>query len=136
MYLTYEEYLACGGSLGETDFEAAEFRARKRIDRLTDGRVRAMAERGSDDPGEGAVIPEAVKRAMMTIIRADAAVGVDAQAGAPPVAAFNTDGYSERYSDPQARTAALERQLNGELARLLCGETDDEGTELLYRGIV
>ena len=124
VYLTYEAYQSYGGTLGEADFNRAEFRARKRIDELTDGRVQAMA-----------AVPEAVKLAMMSIIRADGAVGADAQAGSPPVAAFATDGYSERYAAPAERTAALEKQLNAEIRRLLTGETDDEGVGLVYKGI-
>jgi len=42
MYLTYEEYLARGGALSEADFIDAELRARKRVDRLTGGRLEAM----------------------------------------------------------------------------------------------
>ena len=124
MYLTYEEYLAYGGTLAEGDFNLAEFRARKRIDYLTDRRVAAMAE-----------VPEAVKLAMMSIIRVDGAVGVDAQAGAPPVASFSTDGYSENYGSAADQTANAERQLNEEIRRLLYGEKDDNGVPLLYRGL-
>ena len=32
MYLTYDEYVAYGGTLDEADFALAEFKARKRID--------------------------------------------------------------------------------------------------------
>ena len=124
MYLTYAEYVAYGGTLGEADFVLAEFRARKRIDYLTDSRVAAMEE-----------IPEAVKLAMMSVIRADAAVGVDAQADAPLVASFSTDGYSESYGSADSRTATLEKQLSAELRRLLYGVLDDYGVPLLYRGI-
>ena len=62
MYLSYEEYLAYGGTMAEADFNLAEFRARKRIDRLTDSRVAAME-----------AVPEAVKLAMTSIPRATAA---------------------------------------------------------------
>jgi hypothetical protein len=125
MYLTYEEYRAYGGTMTEADFALAEFRARKRIDYLTDSRVAAMAE-----------VPEAVKMAMMSIIRVDGAVGVDAQAGAPLVASFSTDGYSENYGSAADQTANAEKQLNAELRRLLYGEKDDNGVPLLYRGLV
>ena len=123
MYLTYEEYRGYGGTLAEAEFNRAEFRARKRIDWLTDGRL------------EGDV-PEAVKLAMMTIIRADGAVGADAQADSPLVAAFNTDGYSERYGGAKERTDALEGQLNAELRRLLAGVKDGDGVPVLYRGVM
>jgi len=125
LYLTYDEYLAYGGTLSEVDFALAEFKARKRVDYLTDSRVEAMTE-----------IPEAVKLAMMSIIKADGAVGVDAQAGAPLVASFSTDGYSENYGSAADQTANVEKQLNAELRQLLYGVKVDKGVPLLYRGLV
>jgi len=125
LYLTYDEYQSYGGTLPEADFTLAEFKARKRVDYLTDSRVEAMAE-----------VPEAVKLAMMSIIKADGAVGVDAQAGAPLVASFSTDGYSENYGSAADQTANVERQLNREIGRLLYGVKDDEGVPLLYRGVM
>ena len=125
MYLTYDEYQSYGGTLPEADFTLAEFKARKRVDYLTDSRVEAMAE-----------VPEAVKLAMMSIIKADGVVGVDAQAGAPLVASFSTDGYSENYGSAADQTANVEKQLNREIGRLLYGVKDDEGVPLLYRGVM
>lgn len=125
MYLTYDEYQSYGGTLPEADFTLAEFRARKRVDYLTDSRVENMAE-----------VPEAVKQAMMSIIKADSAVGVDAQAGSPLVASFSTDGYSENYGSAADQTANVEKQLNAEIRRLLFGVKDDNGVPLLYRGVM
>ncbi len=124
MYLTYEEYQSCGGTLSAEAFSLAEYRARARIDWLTDSRVAAMA-----------TVPEAVKLAMMDIIAADSAVGVDSQADAPLVASFSADGYSESYGSAADRTVTLEKQLNDEIGRMLYGVTDDNGVPLLYRGI-
>ena len=124
MYLTYDEYAMYGGTMSEADFALAEFKARKRIDTLTDSRVEKMAE-----------VPEAVKLAMASIIKADSAVGVDAQAGAPLVASFSTDGYSESYGSAAEQTANVERQLTAEVRQLLYGVKDDDGVPLLYRGI-
>ena len=125
MYLTYDEYQSYGGTLPEADFTLAEFKARKRVDYLTDSRVENMAE-----------VPEAVKQAMMSIIKADSAVGVDAQAGSPLVASFSTDGYSENYGSAADQTANVEKQLNAEIRRLLFGVKDDNGVPLLYRGVM
>ena len=124
MYLTYDEYAIYGGTMSEADFPLAEFKARKRIDTLTDSRVEKMVE-----------VPEAVKLAMVSIIKADSAVGVDAQAGAPLVASFSTDGYSESYGSAAEQTANVERQLTAEVRQLLYGVKDDDGVPLLYRGI-
>jgi len=77
-----------------------------------------------------------VKLAMMSIIKADGAVGVDAQAGAPLVASFSTDGYSENYGSAADQTANVEKQLNAEIRRLLYGVKDDNGVPLLYRGVM
>ena len=125
MYLTYDEYQSYGGTLPEADFTLAEFRARKRVDYLTNSRVENMAE-----------VPEAVKQAMMSIIKVDSAVGVDAQAGSPLVASFSTDGYSENYGSAADQTANVEKQLNAEIRRLLFGVKDDNGVPLLYRGVM
>jgi len=125
LYLTYDEYQSYGGALPEADFTLAEFKARKRVDYLTDSRVEAMAE-----------VPEAVKLAMMSIIKTDGAVSVDAQAGAPLVASFSTDGYSENYGSAADQTANVEKQLNAEIRRLLYGVKDDNGVPLLYRGVM
>ena len=125
MYLTYDEYAMYGGTMSEADFALAEFKARKRIDYLTDSRVEKMAE-----------VPEAVKLAMVSIIKADSTVGVDAQAGAPLVASFSTDGYSESYGSAADQTANVERQLTAEVRQLLYGVKDDNGVPLLYRGLV
>jgi len=124
LYLTYDEYQAYGGTLSEADFALAEFRAKKRIDYLTDSRVEGMAE-----------VPEAVKLAMMSVIKTDGDVGVDAQTGAPMVASFSTDGYSESYGSAADQTACVEKQLNAEIRRLLYGVKDDGGMPLLYRGV-
>lgn len=127
MYLSYDDYLDRGGEMDEAAFAAAELRARKRVDALTAGRVAALAARGD--------VPEAVKLAMLTAIRADGAVGAEALAASDRPVAFTTDGYSERYDGAGERTAAVERQLAAELVRLLTGEVGADGVPLLYRGI-
>lgn len=124
MYLTYEEYRDYGGTLDEAAFGPAEYRARKRIDELTDGRVARMRE-----------VPEGVKLAVLLVINTEGAVGPEALADGPAVAAFNSDGYSERYEGASARIAAVEGQLNAGLRRLLSWIWDDRGVPLLFRGV-
>ena len=123
-YLTYAEYLSYGGDLSETDFTLFEFRARKRIDYWTDCRVQNMAS-----------VPEAVKLCMMQVIKFDEKFGVDAQADNPAVASFNTDGYSESYGSASEQAASAGAALYSAVKSLLYGETDDNGTPLLYRGL-
>lgn len=123
-YLTFEEYQQYGGTLSETDFTLAEFKARSRIDWITLGRVQNMK-----------VVPEEVKLAMMCIIKVDSKYSADAQVYNALVASFSTDGYSESYgsASEQARTAQL--QANEEVVRMLFGVLDDYGVPLVYKGL-
>lgn len=123
-YLTYEEYQELGGSLPETAYNLAELKARKRVDALTQGRVANMAE-----------VPFEVKAAMMEIMAVDARFSAAAQAGAPVVASFTTDGYSESYGSVESRTTSMEKQLTASIMTLLAGVTDDHGVPLLYAGV-
>lgn len=124
MYLTYEQYQAFGGNLPLQQFGLAEIRARKRIDSLTQGRVARMAQ-----------VPGEVRAAMMEIIETDRAFGAAAQASAPAVSGFSTDGYSETYGGVGERTAAAEAQLRRTVGELLYGVTDDDGVPLIYAGV-
>lgn len=122
-YLTYDEYKEMGGAVPQKEFIQLEFKARKRIDYLTDSRVMDMAN-----------IPEAVKMCMMSLITVEAAVGVEAQVLNPVVTSYNTDGYSESYGKAMgAEDAAV--SMNATIRTLLYGETNDEGIPLLYRGV-
>ncbi len=68
-YLTFGEYVELGGTSSElSSFSLLEFRARKRIDRMTFSRVQEMA-----------VVPEAVKLCMFSLIETDRKVGLEAQ---------------------------------------------------------
>ena len=129
-YLSYEEYLALGGTLPEGAYPAAELKARKRIDAATHGRARAMADRRAPGP-----MPEEIRVAMAEIIAADAAFGAAALAESPPVAGFATDGYSESYGGASDQASAAEASMQSAVRSLLYGEKDDEGTPLLYRGV-
>ena len=123
-YLTYAQYQAWGGGLSESAFNLAEIKARARIDAMTQGRVVYMQ-----------TVPEQVQVAMMEIITVDSTYSAAAQAAAPVVASFTTDGYSESYGSAESRTAAIEKQLTASIETLLDGVTDDEGTPLLYAGV-
>jgi len=129
MYLTYEDYLGYAGHGEVLPYDAfilAEFRARKRIDYLTDCRVAAMA-----------AVPEAVKLCMMQIIVVDSKFGPEAQAreDSPVAVSYNTDGYSENYGSPEDQMSAAMKSLDASIRRLLYGELDDKGVPLLYRGV-
>lgn len=123
-YLTYDEYAKMGGRMPEYEFVLAEYRARKRIDYLTDSRVAAMAE-----------VPEAVKLCMMQIIAVYGKFGPEAQVNSPIVASYNTDGYSESYGGVEAQMETVTKSMDNAIREMLCGEVDDRGVPLLYRGL-
>lgn len=122
-YLTFAEFQSYGGTASESDFNLAEMRARKRVDRLTDSRVQAMAE-----------IPEAVKMCIYAVINVESVTGREAQASNPLVTSFNNDGYSESYGNALAVDDA-DRNTNQIIGEYLWGEVDDLGIPLLYRGV-
>lgn len=122
-YLTYAEYQSYGGTASNTDFTMLEFRARKRIDRLTASRVQNMV-----------TVPEAVKLCMMSLIGIDSKAGAEAQVDNPVVTSFNTDGYSESYGKALSVDEA-DKTMSVSIRSMLWGETDDNGTPLLYRGL-
>ncbi len=122
-YLTYAEYQSYGGTASETAFSLLEFRARKRIDRMTASRVQVMAE-----------VPEAVKLCMVSLITVDSTAGAEAQAVNPAVTSFSTDGYSETYGKVMGSTEA-DASMTASIRSMLWGEKDDRGVPLLYRGL-
>ena len=122
-YLTYAEYQSYGGTASETAFPMLEFRARKRIDRMTASRVQAMA-----------AVPEAVKLCMMSLIGIDSKAGAEAQVENPVVTSFNTDGYSETYGKAMS-AADADSAMSASIRTMLWGETDDNDVPLLYRGL-
>lgn len=121
-YLTYSEYSEYGGTASKTDFTTLEFRARKRIDRLTASRVQNMKS-----------VPKDVKLCMVSLIEIDRKVGVEAQVNNPVVTSFNTDGYSETYGKALS-VADADKSMSATIKSLLWGVTDDRGVPLLYRG--
>ena len=123
-YLTYAEYQQYGGTMSETDFTIAEFKARSRIDRMTLARVQAMQ-----------TVPEEVKMAMMCIMKVDAKYSADVMSDSAIVSAFNTDGYSESYGGIAEQSDNAQTQLNQQLSKMLFGVVDDYGIPLLYRGL-
>lgn len=124
MYIELEYYLVNGGrEMTEAAFSRNEFRARKLVDRLTQGRIKAMA-----------AVPEAVKRLMVELVTLEATQGAEITEN-QAVTSFSNDGYSETYADPLTgeRVKEIECDL---ISEYLSDETDDNGTPLLYLGVV
>lgn len=123
MYIDLSYYLGNGGTeMTDAAFSRVEYRARKIVDRFTQGRVKTMTE-----------VPEAVQRLMVELITMEAGQGAQLLEN-QPVASFSNDGYSETYADPLTadRAAEIEEDL---VLKYLSDETDDTGTPLLYLGV-
>lgn len=123
-YLTYDEYVGYGGTMSETDFKLAEFKARSRIDWITLARVQNMG-----------TVPEEVKLAMMVIMKVDSKYSSDSQSDSAVVSSFSTDGYSESYGGVSEQSENAEKQVTREVRRMLFGVLDDYGIPLIYRGL-
>lgn len=125
-YLTQDQYAAYGGHLPAAAFIPLELKCRKRIDRLTDCRVQAMAEAGN--------VPEAVQLCMVALIDLESKVGATAQVTDPSVTSFTTDGYTEQYGN-LPNTSVADAQMDKLVQDYLYGEVDGYGVPLLYRGV-
>lgn len=122
-YLTYERYKQLGGTLDDTAFTLAEFKARKRVDYLTASRVQKMAN-----------VPEAVTLCVFALIELETSIGAESQISSPLVTSYNTDGYSESYGNIPTIVES-DAIMNKTVRTYLTDERDDKGTPLLYRGV-
>lgn len=123
MYIDYGYYQSNGGRImTDAAFHRNAFRAEKLVDRLTQNRVRAMAN-----------VPEAVKRLMVELISLEENQGAELMQR-PAVTSFSNDGYSETYADPLTgeRVKEIECDL---VMEYLSAEKDDKGTPLLWLGV-
>ena len=127
-YLTYEEYLALGGTLDLTPFNVLEFEARRKIDIRTFNRLKDSEE-----------IPQEVKLCEYKLIDSinsyvNASNNVSSKGN---LASESTDGYSVTY---------ISYDKVGEVIKSKSAELDDiiktyllgviyNGEHLLYRGV-
>ena len=121
-YLTYQEYLALGGTLEEMPFNLLEFNARKKIDERTFGR---LVDKGQEY--------KEVKLCIYNmIITLNSYSSYDTQNKA--ISSESTDGYSISYGTPQksiteAKDSELEDIMNSYLANIVI-----DNVPVLYRG--
>ena len=121
-YLTYQEYLALGGTLDEMPFNLLEFNARMKIDERTFGR---LVNKGQEY--------KEVKLCVYNMITTlDSYSSYDTQNKA--ILSESTDGYSISYGTPQkstteAKNSELEDIIDTYLSNLI---VDD--VRVLYRG--
>ncbi len=121
MYLTLAEYEGMGGTLDDAAFFRWEYSARALVDRHTFKRVSKMA-----------TTPESVKRLMFELVGMAEQQGKEQET--PSVTSFSTDGYSESYAKPMT-AIEVANAMTALIVQYLSGETDDNGTPLLYRGV-
>ena len=121
-YLTYQEYLALGGTLDEMPFNLLEYNARKKIDERTFGRLVDKGQEYQD-----------VKLCVYNMITTlNSYSSYDTQNKA--ISSESTDGYSISYGTPQksiteAKNSELEDIINSYLANVVI-----DNVPVLYRG--
>ena len=121
-YLTYQEYLALGGTLEEMPFNLLEFNARKKIDERTFGR---LVDKGQEY--------QEVKLCVYNMITTlNSYSSYDTQNKA--ISSESTDGYSISYGAPQkSTTEAKNRELEDVIDTYLSNLIVDD-VSVLYRG--
>ena len=121
-YLTYQEYLALGGTLDEMPFNLLEFNARKKIDERTFGRL--------IDKGQEYKEVKLCVYNMITTLNSYSSYDTQNKA----ISSESTDGYSISYGTPQkstteAKNSELEDVINSYLANVVI-----DNVSVLYRG--
>ena len=121
-YLTYQEYLALGGTLDKMPFNLLEYNARKKIDERTFGR---LVDKGQEY--------QEVKLCVYNMITTlNSYSSYDTQNKA--ISSESTDGYSISYGTPQksiaeAKNIELESIIDIYLSNLILDDVP-----VLYRG--
>ena len=121
-YLTYQEYLALGGTLDEMPFNLLEFNARKKIDERTFGR---LVDKGQEYQDVKLCVFK-----LIPILQSYDKYNMRDKS----ISSVNTDGYSESYDTPKEETTKAKES---EVADLIETELNDvyvNGVWVLYRG--
>ena len=121
-YLTYQEYLALGGTLDEMPFNLLEYNARKKIDERTFER---LVDKGQEYQDVKLCIYD-----MITTLNSYSSYDTQNKA----ISSESTDGYSISYGTPQksiteAKNSELEDIMNSYLANIVI-----DNVPVLYRG--
>ena len=121
-YLTYQEYLALGGTLDEMPFNLLEYNARKKIDERTFGR---LVDKGQEYQDVKLCVYD-----MITTLNSYSSYDTQNKA----ISSESTDGYSISYGTPQksiteAKNSELEDIMNSYLANIVI-----DNVPVLYRG--
>lgn len=123
-YLTYDEYITLGGSLNASDFALHAAEAQAYVDRYTFRRLRKET-----------VIPESVKHCMFALV--DVLCEIHKAQSGGVVSSESNDGVSVSYAvlSPEKSDERLNTIVPQTLYLWLSGETDSNGTPLLWRGV-
>ena len=123
-YLTYAEYREYGGSLEETAFNRLEFKAEKKVDDATFGRLKKEM-----------VISETVKRLIFELIGVIGNVDYTGEGYTPAVASEGNDGHSMSFASGTIMTINMANSaIRNLIVEYLSEERDSHGTPLLYCG--
>lgn len=136
MYLTYDEYLAFGGTVEETAFDNLEFEARTVIDWWTYNRLQNEEE-----------YPEAVKRCMFKLINLIIAKqqaqlpknngAVDSEVIENGIIQQSNDGVSTTYNVMSASETVTQsdEDIKSTIRMYLQNVRNSLGRKVLYRGL-
>lgn len=122
-YLTYNEYLALGGTLDQMPFNLLEFRARQNVDKYTFGRLKDLDSQIQE-------VKLCIYELINTINSYDAFKGAN-----KGIASENIDGYSISYATPSTNiTDAQESEIKGIVKEYLVDCKLEDGTPYMYCG--
>ncbi|MDR2046527.1 MAG: hypothetical protein LBP79_01250 [Clostridiales bacterium] len=121
-YLSYTEYRNLGGNLDVAAFTRQIFRAEKKVDIHTVGRL-------IREPEISVTVKACLRRLVDYMHTTDGA-----ESGGKTVSAVSNDGVSVTYAaaPTQAEITAKEEAI---IYEYLARETDGDGVPLLYRGV-
>ena len=127
-YITFEDYVAMGGTMSESEFTKAYRRARAELDSLTFGRLRNET-----------AVSESVKACMVELVDVCAA-GVKLYGspdGVQAVSSVGNDGVSVSYATATVNDwhSTVYPNKVREIVNLYLGDAcNSHGVQLLYRG--
>ena len=124
-YLSYEEYKALGGALGEMPFNILEFKCRKIIDNLTFNRLTNLKTQIQE-----------VKMCIYDMINISSKYEQTSNKQAQGIVSESTDGYSVSYGSINAeQEKARELELQGCVRAYLIDCKLIDGTPYMYSGV-
>ena len=121
-YLTYQEYLALGGTLDEMPFNLLEFNARKKIDERTFGRL--------IDKGQEYKEVKLCVYNMITTLNSYSSYDTQNKA----ISSESTDGYSISYGTPQKSTTEAKNSELEDIIDIYLSNLIVDDVSVLYRG--